>query len=97
MYAVTRRAIHRRWPPSARAPRAQAAALRTEEHSALRRFTARLNELEGAVAAERGKPNKEDTDWMEKTMALRNELETTQNIAQVGGGRGWRGGWERRG
>ncbi|PNW82066.1 hypothetical protein CHLRE_06g272350v5 [Chlamydomonas reinhardtii] len=62
---------------------AQAAALRTEEHSALRRFTARLNELEGAVAAERGKPNKEDTDWMEKTMALRNELETTQNIAQI--------------
>ncbi|KAG2445323.1 hypothetical protein HYH02_008789 [Chlamydomonas schloesseri] len=62
---------------------AQAAALRTEEHSALRRFTVRLNELEAAVAAERGKPNKEDADWMEKTMALRTELETTQNIAQI--------------
>ncbi|KAG2502036.1 hypothetical protein HYH03_000530 [Edaphochlamys debaryana] len=61
---------------------AQAAALRTEEHTTLRRFTQRLNELEAAVATERGKP-KEDVDWLEKTMALRQELDTTQQIAQV--------------
>ncbi len=36
------------------------------------------------VAAERAQPSKEEGEWMERSMALRKELDATQEIAQVG-------------
>lgn len=62
---------------------AQATTLRAEEHGTLRRFASRLNELEAQVASERGTPSKSEGEWMERTMALRQELHATQEIAQV--------------
>ncbi|GIL47954.1 hypothetical protein Vafri_4680, partial [Volvox africanus] len=63
---------------------AQAATFRNEEHSTLRNFTARLNELETAVMAERAKgAAREDIDCAEQIKALRAQLDSTQQIAQI--------------
>ena len=70
-------------PAPAPPPPSQATTLRAEEHGTLRRFASRLNELEAQVASERGTPSKSEGEWMERTMALRQELNTTQEIAQV--------------
>ncbi|GFR43352.1 hypothetical protein Agub_g4423, partial [Astrephomene gubernaculifera] len=63
---------------------AQEAALRSEEHSTLRRFTTRLGELEAVVAAEKGRaPPPEEADSLDRVRALRQELDNMQAIAQV--------------
>ncbi|EFJ52873.1 hypothetical protein VOLCADRAFT_86283 [Volvox carteri f. nagariensis] len=63
---------------------AQAASFRSEEHSTLRNFTARLDELEAAVVTERAKgAAREDIDTVEQVKKLRTQLEDTQQIAQI--------------
>lgn len=58
--------------------RCQAVALKHEEHTALRKFKTRLAEVEAELGAERGAQGRSATDWMERTRALREELNTVQ-------------------